>query len=99
MSKKRELEALFDAIIVKPVESEEEEFGGIIVPDIGKEKNTQATVITVGPGKRTVTGELIPTVLKPGDVVILPTMGFTRFEFEGEEYLIGSEHECLGKIK
>ena len=32
------LEALFDAVIVKPRESEETTFGNIIVPDLGKEK-------------------------------------------------------------
>ena len=34
-----ELEALFDAVIVKPFESEETTYGNIIVPDLGKEKN------------------------------------------------------------
>ena len=34
-----ELEALFNAVIVKPIESEETTVGNIIVPDLGKEKN------------------------------------------------------------
>ena len=34
-----ELEALFDAVIVKPLEEEETTYGNIIVPDLGKEKN------------------------------------------------------------
>jgi co-chaperonin GroES (HSP10) len=33
------LEALFDAVIVKPIEIEETTYGNIIVPDLGKEKN------------------------------------------------------------
>ena len=33
------LEALFDAVIVKPIEVEETTYGNIIVPDIGKETN------------------------------------------------------------
>ena len=33
-----ELEALFDAVIVKPIESEESTYGSIIVPDLGKKK-------------------------------------------------------------
>ena len=32
-----ELEALFDAVIVKPFEAEETTYGNIIVPDMGKE--------------------------------------------------------------
>jgi chaperonin GroES len=93
------LEALFDAVIVKPIEHEETSYGGIIVPDLGKEKNETGTVINVGPGKYTITGTFIETCLKPGDIVILPTMGFTKFEFEGEEYYIGPETQILGKIK
>ena len=51
------LEALFDAVIVKPLETEETTYGSIIVPDLGKEKNERGTVIAVGPGKKTITGE------------------------------------------
>ena len=81
-----ELEALFDAVIVKPIESEESTYGSIIVPDLGKEKNETGTVIAVGPGKHTISGEFISTQLQIGDKVILPTMGFTKLPFDGEEY-------------
>jgi hypothetical protein len=43
-------------------------------------------------------GTLNPTALKPGDIVVLPTMTFTRFEYKGEEYLIGRENDILAKI-
>jgi chaperonin GroES len=93
------LEALFDAVIVKPQESEETTFGNIIVPDLGKEKNETAIVVAVGPGKYSVTGQFISTVLKIGDKVVLPTMGFTKFPFENEEYYVGPENNILAKIK
>ena len=59
-----ELEALFDAVIVKPIEAEETTFGNIIVPDLGKEKNEMGTVMAVGPGNPTITGEFISTNIK-----------------------------------
>jgi len=93
-----QLEALFDAVIVKPITEEESNFGNIIVPDLGKDKNEQGEVIAVGPGKPTVTGEFIKTVLKVGDKVILPTMGFSKLEYMGEEYYIGPENSVLAKI-
>tara|TARA_R110000772_G_scaffold196063_2_gene306820 strand:+ start:8277 stop:8567 length:291 start_codon:yes stop_codon:yes gene_type:complete len=93
------LEALFDAVIVKPVENEEQKFGNIVVPDLGKDKNEKGEVIAVGPGKPTVTGNFIETKVKIGDVVILPTMGFTKLEYEGEDYYIGPENMILAKIK
>jgi co-chaperonin GroES (HSP10) len=43
-------------------------------------------------------GTHIPTQLTEGDIVVLPTMGFTKFEFEGQEYWIGKENEVLAKI-
>ena len=92
------LEAIYNAVIVKPIETEETTYGGIIVPDLGSEKNKLAEVITVGEGYFSVTGVWIETVLKVGDVVILPTMGFSKVEFEGEEYYGTLENQVLGKI-
>jgi hypothetical protein len=43
-------------------------------------------------------GSLLPTTLKAGDVVVLPTMGFTKFEYKGEEFWIGRENDILAKI-
>jgi chaperonin GroES len=93
-----ELEALFDAVIVKPIEVEETTYGNIIVPDLGKEKNEMGTVVAVGPGRPTMMGQFLPTTLKAGDEVILPTVGFTKLQHEGDEYYIGSENQILAKI-
>jgi chaperonin GroES len=92
------LEALFDAVIVKPIEIEETTYGNIIVPDVGKEKNETGEVIAVGPGKPTISGTFISTQLKIGDKVVLPTMGFTKLPYDGEEYYVGPENQILAKI-
>ncbi len=65
---------------------------------LGKDRNEQGKVVAVGPGKPTVTGTFISTEVKVGDVVILPTMGFTKLQFDGEEYYIGPENQILAKI-
>jgi co-chaperonin GroES (HSP10) len=92
------LEALYNAVIVKPIETEETTYGGIIVPDLGSEKNKLAEVIAVGDGYFSVTGVWVETVLSIGDVVVLPTMGFSKLEYEGEEYWIGPENQVLAKV-
>jgi chaperonin GroES len=92
------LEALFDAVIVKPLESEETQFGSIFIPDAGKDRNEQGEVVAVGPGKHTVTGTFIPCEVKIGDTVVLPTMGFTKLQFQGDEYFIGPENQILARI-
>ena len=92
------LEALFDAVIVKPIEEEETMYGSIVVPDAGKDRNEKGTVVAVGPGKSTVAGHFMETLIKEGDVVILPTMGFSKLEHDGEEYFIGPENQILAKV-
>jgi chaperonin GroES len=92
------LEALFNAVIVKPLEAEETQYGSIIVPDMGSEKNQTGEVISVGPGQSTLMGEFIPTISKVGDVVVLPTQGFTKLPYDGEEYWVGPENQILAKI-
>ena len=93
------LEALFNAVIVKPIEAEEEKYGSIEVPQMGKDKNERGEVIAVGPGQHTISGTFIETSTKVGDVVVLPTQGFTRLEHDGEEYYVGPENQILAKIK
>ena len=92
------LEALFNAVIVKPLETEETNYGSIIVPDMGSEKNQTGEVVSVGPGQNTLMGEFIPTISKVGDVVVLPTQGFTKLPYDGEEYFVGPENQILAKI-
>ena len=92
------LEALFNAVIVKPLEVEETKYGSIVVPDVGKDKNEHGEVIAVGPGQHTISGTFIPTISKVGDIVVLPTQGFTKLEHEGEEYYVGPENQILAKV-
>ena len=93
------LEALFNAVIVKPIENEEVKYGGIIVPDMGKDLNEKGEVIAVGPGQPTQFGSFLPTISKVGDIVVLPTQGFTKLVYDGTEYLIGPENQILARVK
>ena len=68
------LEALFNAVIVKPIEAEEETYGSIVVPDMGKDKNERGEVVSVGPGQYTISGTFVETQTKIGEIVVLPTV-------------------------
>ena len=65
---------------------------------IGNEKNKLGKIVAVGKGYYSVTGTWINTILKVGDTIILPTMGFSKLEHEGEEYWIGPENQVLGRL-
>ena len=92
------LQAVFNSIIVKPQTQEEVTYGNIIVPDLGKEKNLVGTIVSVGPGYYCATGEFVAATLKVGQKVILPQMGPTKIEFEGEEYYGTAENQVIAII-
>jgi len=89
------LQALYNSIIVKVIESEESTYGSIIVPDMGKETSIKGEVYVVGPGFYTSDGVLIPTTVRPGDIVYMPQMGPTKIQYKGVDYLVLRENEVL----
>ena len=94
------LNAVFDAIIVRPKEEDETTYGSIIVPDMGKEKHITGTVLSVGPGRRSpLSGELIKTTIKVGDVVVLPQVGVTKLEDEDGELIACDEGKVLAIVE
>lgn len=93
------LNALFNAVVVKPLPTEEKSYGNIIVPDIDKQNNEVGEIVAVGPGMKTITGEFIETTTKVGDIVVLPTVGFSKFTFEGDVLYVGREQELLAVIE
>ena len=94
------LELLFEAVIVKPLEEDDEKmYGFIFIPDAGKDRNEKGTVVAVGPGAEIVGVRFVATTVEIGDVVILPTMGFSKLQFLGEDYYIGNERQILARIK
>ena len=93
------LKAIYNAVIVKPVELEDSQYGRIIVPDLGSEKNKLVEVVGVGEGYYSATGPFIRTEVQVGQRVVLPTIVFTRFEFKGDEYFIGPENQLLAVLE
>jgi co-chaperonin GroES (HSP10) len=95
----KQLEATFNAVIVKPREENEAMYGNIVVPDLGKEKALIGTIVSVGPGQTSFSGTFIPTVMKVGMEIMLPTMGPNKIELEGQEYWVCPENQILAIIK
>ena len=52
---------LSDRIVVKPAPAEEKTASGIILPDTAQEKPQIGTILAVGPGKTSDTGDLVKT--------------------------------------
>lgn len=87
-----------DRVLIKPVESGEEMYGNIIIPDMGKEKPEMGEVIAVGPGRQSEFGQFIRVNAKVGDFVLVPKIGSLRIDFEGQEYFITPDREILAIV-
>jgi len=93
------VKALFNAVIVKQIEQDESTYGTIVVPDMGKDKNLRGEVVSVGPGYYSAMGNFIETTVKVGNEVLLPSMGATKMDYDGEEYLMIEENKILGIVE
>jgi chaperonin GroES len=95
---KTTVKPLEDRILVRPEEGEETTVSGIVIPDTAKEKPQEGTVLAVGPGRRSDTGDLIPMEVKEGDRVIYSKYGGTEIKLGGEELLILSARDVLAVV-
>jgi len=95
---KLKLNPLADRVVVQPKEAEEQTKGGIILPDTAKEKPVEGTIVAVGPGKTSDSGELVKMSLKVGDKVLYGKYSGTEVTIDGEEYLIMRESDIFAVI-
>ena len=93
------IQPLQDRILVKRLDADEEEqVGGIIIPDSAKEKPHEGEVIAVGPGKVTDDGKRQAPEVNEGDKILFAKYAGTEVKSEGEEYLIMREDDVLAVI-
>ena len=93
------IEPLGDRIVLLPIDEGEQQYGNIVVPDMGKEKPEMGKVLAVGEGRVTNDGMIIKNQLEVGQTVMVPKFGAQTVVVEGETYIIASENEVLGIIK
>jgi chaperonin GroES len=89
---------LHDRIVIRRIEADAKSAGGIIIPDIAKEKPQQGEVVAVGPGGRDETGKLIPIDVKAGDRVLFSKWSGTEVKIDDDEYLIMKESDVMGVL-
>ena len=89
---------LHDRIIVQRLEEEEQQVGGIIIPDTAKEKPQQGKVMAVGKGKVKEDGGILPMDVKSGDTILFGKYSGQEIKLDGDDYLIMREDEVLGVV-
>ena len=87
---------LYDRIVVKRVEQQEQMQGGLYIPDSAKEKPQEGEVVSVGKGKRLEDGSTVALDVQVGDRILFGKYSGSDIKLDGEEYLIMREDEVLG---
>ena len=90
---------LQDRVLVRRIEQDEKTAGGIIIPDIAKEKPMEGEVISVGPGARGEDGKLHPLDVKAGDRILFGKWSGSEVKIDGEDLIIMKESDILGIIE
>jgi chaperonin GroES len=77
-----------DKILVVPDEREESTKGGILLPDVSKERPCRGTVISVGPGRHNEWGALIPMPVEVGMKVYYSRWGGNEIKLPDEPLVL-----------
>lgn len=94
------IKPLSDHILLEAIKGEEKTKGGILLPETAeKEKSEQGMVISVGPGKKTEDGKIIPVSVMPGQKVLFTKYGPNEVKIDGKEYLIAREDDIVAIIE
>uniref|UniRef100_A0A7S0V5Z7 Protein groES n=1 Tax=Polytomella parva TaxID=51329 RepID=A0A7S0V5Z7_9CHLO len=94
----RRLIPLLDRVLIEKVQPVTKSAGGILLPESAVSKINEGIVISVGPGRRTVNGDLIPPSVKEGDKVLLPEYGGNSVKLAEKEFFLFRDEEILGVL-
>ena len=96
---KLNIRPLGDRILVEAVQEKEEKKGGIVIPDIAKEKPMECRVVALGTGKTDDNGKKVPFEMKKGDRLLVAKYGGTEVNLEGKEYRIFNSDDVLAVLE
>ena len=86
-------------IVLKKLEEEEQTYGQIVIPDMGKEKPELGIVVETSDTYNWHTGEYYKSKVQVGNKVVIPKMGSMNISQDGEDYILIKETEILAIIQ
>src|SRR5213082_2295094 len=90
---------LHDRVIVKRLDEEKKTASGIVIPDSAAEKPDQGEVLSVGKGKLTDEGKLVPLEVKVGERVLFGKYSGQTVRVKGDELLVMREEDSMGVVE
>lgn len=95
----KNLQPLFDNVLIKPLEAEEKTPSGIILPDTAKEKPQIGVVMAVGPGTTDEKGNKTPMVVRVGQKVMYKKWGGNEVKVDSEEWTMVEQKDILAIVE
>ena len=92
------LQPLNGYLVLRPIEEEEQMYGNIVIPDLGKERPEMGEVIATSSTYNFNSDKFVESNLQVGDKVLIPKLGSLRITVEGEEYFITKEQDVYSKL-
>ncbi len=65
-------------VVLRPIETKEETFGNIIIPDLGKERPEMGKVVATSDVYNYHTDKLVISTIEEGEIVLIPKLGSQR---------------------
>jgi chaperonin GroES len=76
------LRPLADHVVIRRHEVDEQQKGGIIIPDTAKDKPQEGEILAVGPGRMMEDGNLQPIAVAMGDTVLFGKYAGTEIKLD-----------------
>jgi chaperonin GroES len=86
-------------LVLKPVEEQEQTYGNIVIPDLGKERPEMGEVVATSETYNWHTDTYVKSTVEVGQKVLIPKMGSMKITIEGEDYFIAKDTEILAVLK
>jgi chaperonin GroES len=96
---KVKIRPLGDRVLVRPLDKEKQERGGLIIPDTAKEKPQEGEIVAAGKGKISDDGKLLPMDVKAGDKILYGKYSGTEIKIDGQDHLIMHQDDILGILE
>jgi len=88
-----------DRVLIKQIIVDAKSSGGIIFAHTGEEKTHKGTVIGVGPGRESTTGEPIPMDINEGDVVLYDVKKGIPIKINGDDLIMLKEEDVFAVLE
>jgi len=94
------IKPISDHVLIEAIAQEEKTKTGILLPETAeKERPEQGKIISVGPGRKTSAGKIVPMEVKAGNKVLFTKYGPNEIKVDGKEYLIAKEEDILAILE